>query len=214
MDRIIDLTYSLSEKMLVYPGNDRPVYEWRGRFNSEGYNLTKMSMLVHTGTHVDSPLHFTSDGESIDRIGLERFYGETQVFRLKSGKEGKAFGPEDIEPSIDSLDKKSIFLIETGVGKYAETSLYNSSYSWPSPELVSVLVEKEISCYMTDATAVDPVGSPDSTAHKTLFAAGIPIVENLANLEKLPDKKKILISALPLKLEGREGAPCRAVAII
>lgn len=211
---IIDLTYPLEASMLVFPGAERPTFSWKGRANSEGYNLTWMSMIVHTGTHVDSPLHFLADGDPIDQVPLSRFYGETRVFRVKTGANAKEFGPDDIEPSIDGLGTGEIFVIDTGIGAYADTARYNSRFSWPSIELAELLVQKKIRCYMTDATAVDPVGSPDSPVHKTLFREGIPIVENLANLAELPDEGNFTISAVPLKLAGREGAPCRAFAIL
>ena len=60
--RIVDLTYTVSSEMLVYPGTERPTFQWIGRVNSEGYNLTRMTMLVHTGTHVDAPKHFLDQG--------------------------------------------------------------------------------------------------------------------------------------------------------
>jgi kynurenine formamidase len=216
MDRhkIIDLTYAVSDSMLVYPNTERPSFSWKGRVNSEGYNLTRMTMIVHTGTHVDSPLHFKAGGAPIDEVSLDRFYGETRVFRLKDGHLGKEFEAGDMEPSIDILENDEIFVIETGIGKFAETEKYNQLYPWPSIALLKMLISKKIRCYMTDATSVDPFGSADSPSHKELFKAGIPIVENLANLEKLPDNSRPVISALPLRLVGREGSPCRAIAIV
>ncbi|MBN1306304.1 MAG: cyclase family protein [Chitinispirillaceae bacterium] len=211
--KIIDLTYHVTSEMLVFPNTERPTFSWKGRVNSEGFNLTRMSMLVHTGTHVDSPLHFLADGKPIDELPLDLFYGKTRIYRVKDGARGQAFTAENIEPSIDTIEKGSIFVIDTGVGKYRETADYNRLYPYPSTDLVRKLIEMEIRCYMTDATAVDPVVSENSEIHKQLFLAGIPIVENLANLDKVPNGKDLIISALPLKLAGREGAPCRAVAI-
>ena len=211
---IIDLTYELTDSMLVYPGVERPAFSWRGRVNSEGFNLTRMSMIVHTGTHVDAPLHFLPDTASIDEVPLDRFYGETIVFRLKFGIEAREFGADDLVPSLNQLEEGGIFVIQTGIGLYQETAEYNSLYSWPSLELIQALVNKKVRCYMTDATAVDPVNTQDSVVHKALFKEAIPVVENLANLEKIPEGRRFIVSAMPLKLAGREGAPCRAVAII
>ncbi len=212
--KIIDLSYPVTDSMLVYPNTERPSFSWKARVNSEGYNLTRITMLVHTGTHVDSPLHFLADGKPVDEMSLKYFYGETIIFRLKKNIYGQEFGAEELEPSLDELKEGEIFVVETGIGHYAETADYNRLYPWPSKNLVNLLVRKKICSYMTDATAVDPVGSPDNGIHKALFKAGIPIVENLANLDKIPAGKRWIISALPLKLSGREGSPCRAVAIL
>ena len=71
MSKIVDLTYPLNPDMLVWPENPRPVYEWIERSNTGSANVTYMSMCAHTGTHVDSPLHFVDGGETIDRLPLD-----------------------------------------------------------------------------------------------------------------------------------------------
>ncbi len=200
--------------MVVYPGNRRPVYEWLGRDNSEGYNLTYLQMIVHTGTHIDSPLHFIPGGLTIDKVDLGRLHGSTKVFSCRKEPQSVMVYPEDIMDSTDELEKGSIFVLRTGIEDYGETSEYNFRYPYPSPELVDLLLEKEIRSYMTDATSIDPYGSESSPNHKQILGAGIPIVENLCHLKQLVGLPSFIISALPLSLEGREGSPCRAVAIL
>jgi arylformamidase len=212
--RLIDLTYQLTDNMLVYPFNDRPVYRWRGRVNSEGYNLTSMEMIVHTGTHVDSPLHFIADGVPIDEMALDCFYGITKLFVSNRLPAGQEIAVSDIMGNSDEIEEGSIFLLKTGIESVAETDDYNRLYPYPSKELVELLVKKRIRCYMTDATSVDPVNTSSSPNHHAILGAGIPIVENLCNLSKLPVGKPFTISTVPLALYGREGSPCRAFAII
>ena len=95
----------------------------------------------------------------------------------------------------------------------SETEDFNRLYPVPSTGLVQLLVKRKIRAYMTDATSIDPVDSGDSKNHKAVLGAGIPIVENLANLDILPTNTAVTLIAFPLRLEGREGAPCRAVAL-
>ncbi|MFW6138283.1 MAG: cyclase family protein [Spirochaetota bacterium] len=210
--RIIDLSYTTASDMLVYPQNQRPAFQWIGRVNSEGFNLTKVSMLVHTGTHVDAPKHFLDNVPCIDELPLDRFFGKAKLFRFKSPLKGQEITIEDVVNSGFKLEEGAIFVLETGIERYAETKKYNELYPVPSEKLVDWLVEKKIRAYMTDATAVDYVGSETSPVHHQILGAGIPIVENLKNLHLLPENRYFLISALPLKFKGREGAPCRAVA--
>jgi kynurenine formamidase len=212
--RLIDLTYQLKDTMLVYPYNDRPVYSWRARVNSEGYNLTSMEMIVHTGTHVDSPLHFIADGLPIDKMPLQCFYGITKLFVYNSLPSGQEIAVSDIMRNPDEVEEGSIFLLKTGIESFAEMDDYNRLYPYPSKELVELLIKKRIRCYMTDATSVDPVSTSFSPNHHAILGAGIPIVENLCNLSNLPIGKPITISAVPLPLYEREGSPCRAFAII
>lgn len=211
---IIDLSYELTDTMLVYPKNRRPVMEWLGRDNSEGYNLTYLQMIVHTGTHVDSPLHFIGGGETIDAIPLDRLYGKTRLFSFKNPPKSQEIKIADIMDNPDKLEESSIFVLRTGIEDFAEQSSYNYLYPVPSKELIELLIKKNIKAYMTDATSIDPVGVEVSKNHLSILGAGIPIVENLCNLASLADYGSFDISALPMRLVGREGSPCRAIAIV
>lgn len=212
--KIIDLSYTLQSDMLVYPGNERPVFQWLGRVNSEGYNLTRLTMITHTGTHVDAPKHFLDDVTCIDEVPLEKLFGKACIFKYNKKLNGQEITLEEIVSSGFELKEDYIFVLETGIEKYAEIRQYNEIFPVPSKEVVDWLISKKIKAYMTDATAVDPFGSQDSKNHHLLLGAGIPIVENLKDLNLVPEDKDFWISALPLKLKGRDGAPCRAIAIM
>lgn len=211
--KIIDLSYPVRSDMMVYSGTERPVFQWLGRVNSEGYNLTKMSMLVHTGTHVDAPSHFIENGSTLDDIPLDRFMGTAKLYRYKKSPAGQEITLDDVNAAGFELEQNQIFVLETGIEKYAETARYNEKFPVPADDLLKFLIDKKIRAYMTDATAVDAVNSETDAKHKQLLGAGIPIVENLRNLYQLPENQPFFISALPLRLAGREGAPCRAVAM-
>jgi kynurenine formamidase len=211
--RIIDLSYPISDDMLVYPEMERPVMQWLGRVNSEGYNLTRLSMAAHTGTHVDAPLHFLEDVATIDALALDRLFGTAVMFNYKQRPLGQEITLQDLESDGFEVEESSIFVMHTGIQAFGETSDFNDNFPVPSNELLDYLVGKKIKAYMTDATAVDTVASSANDKHLILLKAGIPIVENLMNLHLLPDSKPFLISALPIKLAGREAAPCRAIAI-
>lgn len=211
---IIDLSYPIKSDMLVYPGTERPVFKWTGRVNSEGFNLTKMWMLTHTGTHADAPNHFIENGKSIDELSIDCFLGRAKLFRYNQEPESQSISPDDIISSKYDLEPEIIFVLETGIEHYSEKKEYNELFPVPSQDLLGLLIEYKIRAYMTDATSIDRVNSIGSPNHRLLLGAGVPIVENLCNLSKLPVNKFFTIIALPLKLEGREGSPCRAVALL
>jgi arylformamidase len=211
--RIVDLSYPVSSDMLIYPGTERPTFQWLGKVNSEGYNLTKMTMLVHTGTHVDAPMHFLDNVQSIDEIPLDAFFGISRLYRYPHRPAGQEIPLSEVIESGLQLKEGEIFVLSTGIENFAERREYNYQFPYPSEELAEWLVMKKIKAYMTDATAVDPFGSESSPIHHIILGAGIPIVENLRNLAELPANKPFIISALPLKLKGREGSPCRAIAL-
>ena len=211
--RIVDLSYAVSSEMLVYPRNERPSYQWIGRVNSEGYNLTRMTMLVHTGTHVDAPKHFLDNVPCIDEIGLGRFFGTCRLFRCGDVPSSREITLAEVQSSGFDLREGDIFVLATGIEALAEKKEYNTLYPFPSKDLVQWLIAKKIRAYMTDATSLDSIDAEGSPNHHLILGAGIPIVENLCNLKELPTDRPFVICALPLKLGGREGAPCRAVAL-
>jgi len=199
--------------MFVYPGHERPVFQWLKRVNSEGVNVSRFNMHIHTGTHVDAPKHFLDDVPCIDEIPLNRLFGIAKLFRYPKELHGQEITLEDIDAVSFDLEENRIFVLETGIQKFAETRKYNEVFPVPSEELCKWLLDKQIKAYMTDAPAIDVVGSPDDAKHHLILGAGIPIVENLKNLHLLPENKPFVIGALPLKLLGRDGAPCRAIAL-
>jgi kynurenine formamidase len=162
---------------------------------------------------VDAPLHFLEDVPCIDEIPLDRFFGRAKMFRSEKAPAGQEIGLEEVLKSDFDLEEGDIFIMATGIEALTETRDYNFLYPYPSEELAGWLIDKKIKAYMTDATSVDPVSAAGSPVHHLILGAGIPIVENLCNLAQLPVNKPFVVSALPLKLGGREGAPCRAVAL-
>jgi kynurenine formamidase len=213
VSKIIDLSYTISSNMLVYPDTEQPSFQWIKRVSSEDVNLTRVTMLVHTGTHVDAPKHFFDNVPCIDEITLDSFFGTCKLFRYNKKPASQEITLEEVQRSGFDLNQGDIFLLATGIEAFAETREYNFIYPFPSEKLIHWLISKKIKAYMTDATSVDPVGMESSPKHRLLLGAGIPIVENLCNLGQLPEEKPFIVCALPLKLDGREGAPCRAVAI-
>jgi kynurenine formamidase len=209
---LIDLTHTLAENMLVLPGNPRPVFEWIKRDNSDPYNATYIRMGAHTGTHCDAPLHFVPGAATIDKVNLSSFFGTARLYRAQVKPAGQEIGLKEVLDSGFSMGEAKIFVLETGIGPYAETRAYNEIYPVPGHDLLDWLLEKGLIGFMTDVTNIDRPDEAESFRHKKLLGAGIPIVENLKNLDQLPANKDFVISAMPLKLEGREGSPCRAAA--
>ena len=213
--RIVDLTYTLCENMVVWPGNQRPNYRWLKYATSDFNNVTVLDMNAHTGTHVDSPLHFIHGQTPIDEIPLDYFWGKARLFRFKGIPNKQEITLKMVKDSCFSLGDATIFVLETGIQSLAEQRDYNFLFPIPAMDLLDWLQESGIKAFMTDATAIDyPEDVDESPRHKSWFRRGLPVVENLKNLAELPENKDFIICAMPLKLQGREGSPCRAAAWI
>lgn len=159
--------------------------------NGDGYNLTEISMSVHSGTHIDAPLHFYDEGSSIDNIRLNTFFGKCTVISVSGILTG-----EDMERLLPYCKRRVLF---HGEGK-----------TFISHSAAIVLAESRVVLVGTDAQSIAPSFDEERT-HRELARAGIVILENL-NLSAIYDGEYDLC-AFPIKLGGLEAAPCRAIIL-
>ncbi|MGN0449310.1 MAG: cyclase family protein [Ruminococcus sp.] len=159
--------------------------------NGDGYNLTEISMSVHSGTHIDAPLHFYDEGSSIDNIRLNTFFGKCTVITVSGILTG-----EDMERLLPYCKRRVLF---HGEGK-----------TFISHSAAIVLAESRVVLVGTDAQSIAPLFDEERT-HRELARAGIVILENL-NLSAIDDGEYDLC-AFPIKLGGLEAAPCRAIIL-
>lgn len=159
--------------------------------NGDEYNLTEISMSVHSGTHIDAPLHFCGDGQSIDNIRLNTFFGKCTVISVSGILTG-----EDMERLLPYCKRRVLF---HGEGK-----------TFISHSAAIVLAESRVVLVGTDAPSIAPSFDEERT-HRELARAGIAILENLY-LSAIDDGEYDLC-AFPVKLGGLEAAPCRAIIL-
>ena len=159
--------------------------------NGDGYNLTEISMSVHSGTHIDAPLHFYDEGSSIDNIRLNTFFGKCTVISVSGILTG-----EDMERLLPYCKRRVLI---HGEGK---TFITHSA--------AIVLAESRVVLVGTDAQSIAPSFDEERT-HRELSRAGVVILENL-NLSAIDDGEYDLC-AFPIKLGGLEAAPCRAIIL-
>lgn len=113
-----------------------------------------------------------------------------------------------------TLNQDDVFILDTGLQSLKGDDQYYKDFPTPTVNLLNWLLEQGIKCYATDCPSIDPLGSESHENHKLLLPQGIPIVENLANLDQLNQAGKILFFSLPLKLKALEASPCRSMAMI
>lgn len=212
-ENIIDLSRGIEDEMKVWPGSAQPVFEWLLSFDQDGCNVSKVSMDVHTGTHVDAPKHFIKDGLPIDELLLDKVAGRAILYRASREPCGQIVTLAEVQKANIEVKNGDIFVLDTGIHKYDGTPKW---FNFPTPEeeLLYWLIEKGIKAYATDAQGVDPVSSENFPNHHILLPHGVPIIEGLTNLGGVPEAVPFMLMAFPLKLRGRDAAPCRAVAII
>lgn len=213
--RVIDLTRPL------YPGKERfaleistfQVDEVQPDFNvpkNEWYILQEWKISSHVGTHIESPYHHLAEGFDVAAIPLERVMGDAVVLDFRNKFAGEEIEIRDLPRLEQTVRNGDIVLIQTGFDL-----IYNApDYDRPYLSLGSIewLVERGISCVGIDASGIERYKAETQPGHLMLFTAGIPVIEELTNLDKLT-RQRIFFIGLPLPLHGADSCPIRTIAI-
>jgi kynurenine formamidase len=165
----------------------------------------------HAGTHVDAPLHRIENGTSLDDIPLETFVGKLRVVDLSSRAQGLAITGKDLEDDAGS-GKIERLLIKTGwFRNLGKPKYYDSSSPHLTMDAVQWIMSRGVKLLATDFMP-DPPQDLNLPVQRKILESGICILANLANLDQI-SKKHVEIAALPVKIAGAEGSPCRAIVI-
>ncbi|MHB9150664.1 MAG: cyclase family protein [Thermoleophilia bacterium] len=206
----VDLTQPVRSGMPVYPG-DPPVAVTPGATHeTHGYAASRVELGTHSGTHLDAPFHFFPDGARLDAYPAGRFFGTGLVLDLRRA------GLEIGEPAVlaaaeegGGLRPGDFAVVWTGWdAHFGEDTMVEHPYL--TPDAARMLVAAGVSLVATDALNIDASTGEDYLVHLILLGADVLIVENLRALESL-GAGRASFAFLPLRLEGADGAPVRAV---
>lgn len=209
--RIIDLSIPITTTTPVYPGDPLPVLTPAAEIDPDGYQVTSLQIGSHTGTHVDAPSHFQKDGERIDESELGKFMGSGVVIHVTGKQPEEKITLDDVREQLEKAKSGVIVLFHTGWSKHIGTDLY-FQHPYLAVEVVEHLLEKGVRTFFIDALNVDPPDGSAFPVHEAITRVDGIIGENFCNFDQI-DFDDPLILALPLKLEGVDGSPVRAVAV-
>ena len=209
MAKYIDLTAEMFNGAPTMAMDPKIDITWHCSLDTLGYNLSRMTMSTHQGTHMDAQRHFFNDGETIDQISLDRCI--TRAFKIDLPNKGpkSVITVENVEPYADKFEKGLNVVLNTAWDKVFPKPEFATDFPVFDRKLADWFVEKKVGLVGMDMPT--PGGDWQYT-HLTMLGAGIIIVEGLANLNAVTADEFTLIT-LPLKLKGKDGSPIRAVAI-
>ncbi|RQD68088.1 MAG: cyclase family protein [Tindallia sp. MSAO_Bac2] len=207
--KIVDLSHRITSNMQIYPGDPEVNIEAWDTHEKDGCQVERLCLGSHSGTHIDAPWHFSSQGAAIDEIPLDRFIGMGTIIRVKDKKAGESINREDIDPFTSMIQPGGFLIFNTGWDKYFGTEEY-LNHPFLSEEAVKAILGMDISLIGIDTLNIDPTKESIFSGHETLMSRDILIVENLCNLDHVPDAKGTFLF-LPLKIDGGDGSPIRAI---
>lgn len=203
---LYDISPPLSPATAVWPG-DTPYTVERSESIATGgsVNLSSIAATPHLGAHADAPFHVSREGAGIAELPLEPFLGPCKVIEVP---------PEPlILPAhlgeVDTGNPPRVLLKTGSAWKGGDRTVFPERFSALSPELARHLAENGTLLVGLDTPSVDPFDSEGLPAHHALVEGGVLSLEGL-DLDAVPPGVYELI-ALPLRLEGLDASPVRAV---
>jgi kynurenine formamidase len=214
--KLVDLSIPIDRDTPVYPGDPEPRFCLAHTIANHGFNVSRMEMASHCGTHCDAPFHFVEDGARIDELPLEMFIGRGVVIDVRGLGPHQPIELQALEPYRHTLRPGVIAMLYTGWSARLNTNTYfdhpylsEAACRWLLDHGVRTIGIDAMNIDETTDAAIDRAAFP---CHREICTAGGVIIENLANLDAI-DFEDPLISVLPLRFIGGDGAPARAVAI-
>jgi kynurenine formamidase len=233
---IVDLSHPYDAQTIFWPTESGFVLEKEHDGQTEKgyyYRSNRFSSPEHGGTHIDAPAHFAKNGVTVDAIPLEQLVGRAVMVDVSR----KCLADRDYRIAIDDfrdwekahheIPSQTIVLLRTGFARYwpdrkrylgtderGAAAVAELHFPGLDPAAAAWLVsERKIKAVGLDTASIDYGQSTGFEAHVELMTHGVPAMENLANLDRLPPTG-ITVVALPMKIAGGSGGPLRAIAII
>lgn len=198
---IYDISLPLHNALAFWPGVAPYHYELQWRQSAgDSVNIGTVTMGIHTGTHADAPFHFQANGATIDQLPLAPFLGPAVVVDV-SGRASLT-----VADFPDPLPAPRVLL---RTNAWTDHSRFPTRFPVMEADVPRFLQASGVVLIGLDIPSVDAFDSKDLPNHHALAACGIAILEGL-DLSGVPDGEYELV-ALPLKMIGADGAPCRAI---
>ncbi len=208
--KIFDISLTISPDLPVWPGDSSIKLEQVESMDEGAQaNVSRLSMGVHVGTHVDAPHHFMNDGRAIDQLPLEVLTGACYVEQLPDGVE--AITAEALDGISLPTDAARILFGTSNSRFWSRGDMeFQEDFIAVTEDGARWLVERGVKLVGVDYLSVAPYSDLVPT-HRTLLGAGVVVVEGL-DLSAVP-RGFYDLYCLPLKLLGSDGAPARAILI-
>ncbi len=204
MSKLYDISQRIRAGIPVWPGDTD--FSLKRTWKIEPgcpVNVSEMTMSTHTGTHADARLHFDDNGKDCADTELDAYLGEAVVLDL-SDSVTTLVAPEHLSGLPEKIERVLLKLF-----KEFPHDGWDPKFPAISPAAIRLLAEKGCKLIGTDVPSLDQQESKTLDAHFAVDGANMAILEGLV-LDDVPEGKYELI-ALPLKIEGADGSPVRAV---
>jgi len=202
----IDASVPISDGMVHWPGDPAvKIKHLSDMDQGDDYTVSHISMMVHTGTHMDAPLHFTKSKTSMDKMPLDATVGKARVIEIHSKD---YITPEELRPQRIRKGERILFKTRNSKSKW-DRKPFNKKFIPLSIDAARFLAERKIKTLGVDYLSIGEYDGNVVEVHRTILKAGIWVIEGL-DLSKIEPGDYEMI-CLPLKIVKSDGAPARAI---
>lgn len=196
---VIDISVPIRPGMVTYPGD--PVVRLERVSTIAGgdvANISRLDLGVHTGTHVDAPLHFIDGAPAVEELALDVLVGPAVVVDATHVQ-------GDLDETL-ALPAAVRILFKTRNSEHWARDEFADDFA-----RVGIGLARRLAALRVQLVGVDYLSVGDEAVHKLLLGLGVVVVEglDLRGVEPGPYQ----LACLPLKLIGSDGAPARAVLL-
>jgi arylformamidase len=201
---IIDISVPVRPGMVTYPGDPEVRLERVSSItDGAAYNLSRLAMGVHSGTHVDAPLHFLEGAPAADALALDVLVGPAHVVDA-TGAETRLSATALNELELPSRLERVLF--KTRNSDLWQRTEFSDDFVSLTEDGARFLIERG-----ARLVGIDYLSIGDEGAHVVLLEAGVVAIEGLDLRAVAPGQYQLICA--PLKLVGAEGAPARALLV-
>ncbi len=204
--KIYDISWPISQEITAYKDRKVVTFQSTKSFEKDGLRESLITVGAHSGTHIDAPSHFVSDGKTIDQLDLSHVIGKCKVFDMSSVTDGIT------QDHLENLDIQAhdIILFKTSNSACQPKDTFNPHFIFLEISGAQYLVQRNIKAVGIDYLGIER-GQAGHLTHNLLFKHSIVIIEGL-RLQAIKQGSYFLC-CLPLALVGVEAAPARAILI-
>jgi len=215
---LIDLSHTIEDGMITYKGLPAPLIcdhlsrEQSRQLYAEGteFQIGKITMVSNTGTYIDSPFHRFADGADLAGLSLSSLVDLDTVVVHATGMSGRGI-PAEAFGALDVSNKA--VLVHTGWARHWRTDRYFENHPYLTAAAAEYLKNAGARLVGIDSYNIDDTADGRRPVHTVLLRAGIPIVEHMCGLERLP-ASGAHFTAVPPKVSGMGTFPVRAFATL
>jgi kynurenine formamidase len=210
----VDLSHAIEHGMTTYPGLPGPIIcDYLSREASRAhyapgveFQIGKIEMVANTGTYLDAPFHRYADGKDLAQLPLESLADLDAIVVRIGGGAGRAITVKAFE-GIE-VEGKAV-LVQTGWDVHWRTERYLTGHPFLTADAAESLAGRGVKLVGIDSLNIDDTADAARPVHSTLLGSGVPIVEHMCHLARLPERD-FKFFAVPAKVAGFGSWPVRA----